>query len=262
MRLDDVAAGAAESRSRRFPDPEASRMRGCAAAALFVVNTWAGAVYVWPLPAVTAGVHSAPSSASGASIEPDVPSEPQPRRLEVTDPNPSHVEGPLKPGHGLAPPIPARPPLTAAALRRALGRSASFVEGRGGPLVSAFIDLDCAFCARLYDESRPLVDAGTLRVRWIPVALIGRSSLGFAAAILLAADRPHALAAAQRGSLAPIVPPGPLREAIAANNALLSVLASGLPATPLLLAERADGSFMAHLGLPPDLRSFAAAAAS
>jgi thiol:disulfide interchange protein DsbG len=152
---------------------------------------------------------------------------------------------------------PPKPVLGGADLQRALAQSAGFVEGDSGPIVSAFIDLNCTFCARLYDLSRAPIGRGRLRIRWIPVAVIGADSLERAAALLQARDRPRALAAAHQHQLALVAAPPPLREAIAANNALLSTLTSGRPATPVLLVQRADGSYAATAGVPDDLTAFA-----
>ena len=138
-------------------------------------------------------------------------------------------------------------------LERALARSASFIEGDAGPLVSIFIDPDCGFCARLYADSRRSISRGRLRVRWIPVAVLGPDSLAKAGALLEARDPRHLPRppSASSSSL-------PTRVAIEANNTLLSALTSGHPATPVLLMQRADGQFVARLGLPDDLDAFAA----
>ena len=46
------------------------------------------------------------------------------------------------------------------------------------------IDPNCIYCHLLFKELRPLIDAGQLQVRWVPVGLIKPSSPGKAAALL------------------------------------------------------------------------------
>ena len=142
----------------------------------------------------------------------------------------------------------------------ALAASAGFVEGEGGPLVTVFIDLSCGFCRELYERSRVPVDRGDLRIRWVPVAVLGVESLGRAAAVLQASDRPLALAAVQHRRLAAAEPTAAVREGIAANNAMLTMLMSGRVATPLVVARGADGRLHARIGIPDDLAAFAAGA--
>jgi len=47
-----------------------------------------------------------------------------------------------------------------------------------------FIDPNCIYCHLLSKELRPLIDAGKLQVRWVPIGLIKPTSLGKAAALL------------------------------------------------------------------------------
>ncbi len=61
-----------------------------------------------------------------------------------------------------------------------------FTLGRAGPLIVSFEDPNCMFCERLSRETAPLVQAGKLRVRVVPVAFLKPDSLGRAAAILQA----------------------------------------------------------------------------
>jgi len=148
--------------------------------------------------------------------------------------------------------------LTNAQLARALAQSAAFVEGDGGPVVTAFIDMSCPFCAALYAKSRGLVGGGRARMRWIPVAVIGPDSMSRAAAVLRSPDPIHALAAGYaRAPADPRPPSAQLQARIAANSALLSTVTDGRAMTPLLLVQRVDGSFSASAGMPADLLAFA-----
>jgi thiol:disulfide interchange protein DsbG len=46
------------------------------------------------------------------------------------------------------------------------------------------IDPNCIYCHLLFKELRPLIDAGKLQVRWVPVGFLKPTSLGKAAALL------------------------------------------------------------------------------
>ncbi len=155
---------------------------------------------------------------------------------------------------------PQRLALTNGQLARALVQSAGFIEGDAGPVVFAFVDMNCGFCGRLYDQSRSLVGRGSARVRWIPVAVIGLDSMARAAAVLQSPDSVRALAAMHAHALAGVSPTGELQGAILANNALLSAITSGRSVTPMLLIQRGDGSFSASAGLPESLADFVAGA--
>lgn len=162
---------------------------------------------------------------------------------------------------------PAAPPVAFASARgtvpwQALERSASFVEGNAGPLVVAFIDLDCPYCSQLWRRLRAPLAAGGLRVRWIPVAVADPDS-AVRAATLLQADDPVAALAAHQGRAGGLEPDRLVirsTEDIAANNALLATLSDGRPATPLLVSRAADGRSQKVVGLPADLPAFLAAA--
>lgn len=149
---------------------------------------------------------------------------------------------------------------------RAIESSASFVEGHAGPVVAAFIDLDCGYCSQLWRRVRAPLAAGRLRMRWIPVAVLAPDGRARAAALLHAAD-PVAALAAHESRTGPLLQP-PLRlphaaatsEDIAANNALLAVLTEGRLATPLLVARAADRAPRLMVGLSADLPTFLAEA--
>lgn len=139
---------------------------------------------------------------------------------------------------------------------RTLEVSASFVEGHAGPIVVAFIDLDCDFCSQLWRKVRAPLAAGRMRVRWIPVAVVQPAGAWRAAALLRAAD-PVAALAAHESRPHTAVTASPIGSAagddIAANNALLAVVTRGRPATPLLVWRAADLTLRLAPGLPQDL---------
>lgn len=176
-----------------------------------------------------------------------------------------HLRAPASPAptvEAVQPPRPAaRPPVTTGPVPwQAIESSASFVEGHAGPVVAAFIDLDCGYCSQLWRKVRAPLAAGRLRVRWIPVAVLAPGGAPRAAALLHAADPVAALAAREsRGEASPPPPHlGTISEDIAANNALLAALTDGRPATPLLVARGADRVPRATAGVPADLLAFLA----
>lgn len=146
---------------------------------------------------------------------------------------------------------------------RALETSASFVEGHAGPVVAAFIDLDCGYCSLLWRRLRAPLATGRVRVRWIPVAILSPDRAGRAAALLQATDPVAALAAHEsRARAAAVLPPSSafIADDIAANNALLAALTHGRPATPLLMSRGADLAPRAMPGVPQDLDALLASA--
>lgn len=102
-----------------------------------------------------------------------------------------------------------------------------FIEGTGGPLITAYIDANCAYCNQLWRNLRNHIGAGQVRVRWVPVAVIAPSSMTKAATIMQSADPLQVLT--EHG-----VTGAPVRESrptdattqrIEANNAMLRALA-------------------------------------
>jgi thiol:disulfide interchange protein DsbG len=72
----------------------------------------------------------------------------------------------------------------AATLLGKMGQATSISEGNGPHLIYVFFDPNCPYCHKLYEELRPYVKTGGLEVRWVPVGILTRTSLGKAAAIL------------------------------------------------------------------------------
>jgi thiol:disulfide interchange protein DsbG len=141
---------------------------------------------------------------------------------------------------------------------RSFEKSAGFVEGSAGPLITAFIDLNCGYCSRLWRQLRAPLAGGQLRVRWVPVAVLAPDSAGKAAALLQQSDPIQALAAhASRDAPLPVArASAAVADGIAANNALLELVTAGRPATPVLVARGADEQPYVAIGLPPDLAAF------
>lgn len=116
------------------------------------------------------------------------------------------------------PPFSARP--SEDRLAQAITRAQARADGVGGPTVHAFVDPGCTACLVLMERLAPLIVAGQVRVRWIPVQAVVSES--------------------------------PAAEPVRANTALLALL-SGSVATPTLAYRTQDGSLHIHVGSPPDL---------
>jgi thiol:disulfide interchange protein DsbG len=127
-------------------------------------------------------------------------------------------------------------------------------EGRGGPLVIAFIDPKCAYCNQLWRLTRQPIAEARLRVRWLPVAVLGDDSSRIAAAVLQSPQPLAVLAQHELGAqpLLPVAATEATREALLANEALLRLLAAGRTVTPVLVARGAQGPLVSP-GVPPDL---------
>ncbi len=127
------------------------------------------------------------------------------------------------------------------------------------------IDPNCIFCHNLYQEVQPLIDAGQLQVRWLPVAFRDPSSPGKAAAMLnagsdaaagklLAENEANFDTQTESGSLAPLQPDSKNASVTAAfdkvtqNTQFFSQ--AGFNGTPTILYKEANGNVMMVPGLP------------
>jgi thiol:disulfide interchange protein DsbG len=155
--------------------------------------------------------------------------------------------------HHLLPPV-----MAPVAFAQMVSKEAdSFVVGKAGPEITAFVDPNCIFCHEFYEQAKPLIAAGKLRVRFVVVGFLKPNSAAKAAAILGAKDPQSALAADERGfdtkteegGIQPMNHPSPaLREDVRKNTLLL--LKSGEMATPTLITcNRKTGLHVIH-GLP------------
>jgi thiol:disulfide interchange protein DsbG len=96
--------------------------------------------------------------------------------------------------HGLVP-----KPMPANLLAKGMLQAPGFLWGHKGPLVTAFLDPNCIFCHEFWEEAQPLVDAGKLRVKVVPVGFLKPTSLPKAATILMQKDPENAWAANEAG---------------------------------------------------------------
>lgn len=149
-------------------------------------------------------------------------------------------------------------------IKQAVDGSEGFVEGTNGPIVTAFVDYNCGFCRELYQRSRQHVAQGMLRIKWVPVAILGDTSLPKAAAVLGYREAGSNLAnpvkgmnLAENGQLPPVMSvSGAMKTTIDANGAVLNLLSGGEARTPMLVVNQPDGTFKVAPGLPQDLMAF------
>ena len=135
--------------------------------------------------------------------------------------------------------------------------------GSGPRVVDVFFDPNCPYCHELYEDLRPWIGSQGLRLRWIPVAVLARSSEGKAAAMLQAADPARALArneseygrnprAGSGGGLVPATRVTPAtREELARNLKVLHA-AGAYFAFPMMVWRNPSGQARMFLGAPRD----------
>lgn len=160
-------------------------------------------------------------------------------------------------------------PTSAATMAGKAAHAASFVLGTSGPEITAFVDPNCIFCHKFYEEAKALIEAGKLRVRYVVVAFLKPSSAPKAAAILGATDPAAAMAenekgfdtVTEEGGVAPAQNPAAATLSAVENNTRL-LGESGEMATPTLIYCNQKGEptlvhgldkesfkdFVAHIG--------------
>ncbi len=136
-----------------------------------------------------------------------------------------------------------------------------FVLGHSGPMLAVFMDPNCIFCHKFYEDMQPELAAGKVRLKVLPVAFLKPSSLPKAVAILSAKDPGIAWAVneaefnskAEEGGIKPAKNIHvPALGAIVANSRLLA--STGEVATPTVVAcNKAGHPVMWHGVTPADL---------
>lgn len=125
-------------------------------------------------------------------------------------------------------------------------KAAWLAEGKNERIVYVFFDPNCAGCHFLYQSLRPLIRAGEVQVRWIPVAVVDDTSVGKAAAILKAADPLSALAynedhyQPENGGIEEEFPDDATEQRLRANTRILSELP--IPVVPTMIFADANGN--------------------
>ncbi len=155
----------------------------------------------------------------------------------------------LAPASALAAPTPS--------LWGLLAKTDYIQVGTGGPIAYDFFDPNCPYCAITYKLEQPYLRTGELRIRYVPVGFITRSSLPKAAAILTAKNPAQALAEnfqpmpkSDRGA----IPPLPrvslrLKFALLANQSILERV--GLSIVPDLFYRTKQGKVEIIRGIFP-----------
>ena len=118
-----------------------------------------------------------------------------------------------------------------------------------------FFDANCPYCHFTWQALQPYENVG-LQVKWIPVAVLGESSLPKAVALMTAKDRKTAFHAMQEGFVpgkrtpAPsAVPASPaITEAIQRNGALMEKF--GISGTPGIVWKDNSGKIQVKGGMP------------
>lgn len=120
------------------------------------------------------------------------------------------------------------------------------------PNVVFFMDPNCIFCHREFEQMKPLVDAGKLVVRVVPVGFLKASSIGKAEAVLNGGV-PAFLKnengfddGTEEGGIAPMND-APDSQSVQSSTQLLSRLEGGRIATPFLLVRQGN-SWRPHMG--------------
>lgn len=140
-------------------------------------------------------------------------------------------------------------------------KAPGFVWGTGGPLIAAFLDPNCIFCHKLYGEIAPLVNAGKLRVKIVPVGFLKADSLAKATTIMMSANpskewaysEAHYNVAAEEGGVVPVKALSQkVENEIKGNTALLE--STGELATPTVVSCR-GGQETTWKGLPVSINS-------
>ncbi|MGH8161591.1 MAG: thiol:disulfide interchange protein DsbG [Gammaproteobacteria bacterium] len=131
-------------------------------------------------------------------------------------------------------------------------------EGAKHPrrIVYVFLDPNCPYCWMLWKAVQKYYKQG-VQARYVPVAILGGSSLGKAAAILAAKDPRKALRknesgfAHHSGAITPLKKiPDKLKDEIGRNNALF--LRFGFNGTPAMVWKNSEGAVKTADGLPQD----------
>ncbi|RMD68839.1 MAG: hypothetical protein D6819_08395 [Gammaproteobacteria bacterium] len=86
-----------------------------------------------------------------------------------------------------------------------LGRLGYLQEGSGEAILYAFIDPECPHCLALVPRLKALAKAGRAVVRWVPVGLLGPSSLTKAAYLLGRKDPEDLLAVMETRDVRPLL---------------------------------------------------------
>ena len=127
------------------------------------------------------------------------------------------------------------------------------------PLMYVYLDSNCSYCNKLWNEIRPYVESGKVHVRWALLSFLKTTSTGRGAAILAANNRAAALAEnetrfdhkTEEGGI-PELSPVPIEIGSALQTHTQQMNDAGGVGTPTLVIHRKDGWSIAY-GDPKDL---------
>jgi len=128
-------------------------------------------------------------------------------------------------------------------------------DGDANRVIYAFMDPNCPFCHRFYEDSRDWVESGQVQIRHIMVGVLREDSLP-KSATLLSADDPSTALARHEANFddGGVTPSDSLSEAaqtqVQRNNELMSQL--GIRGTPSVFYRTEDGEIALARGLPRD----------
>ena len=154
------------------------------------------------------------------------------------------------------------PQQLAGAMLHEMAQTTAVILGSGPRVVDVFFDPNCPYCHELYEDLQPWIGRQGLELRWIPVAVLARSSEGKAAAVLQASDPARALArneseygrnprAGSGGGLVPEPVAPATREELARNLKVLHA-AGAYFAFPMMVWRDSSGKAQMFLGSPRD----------
>ena len=132
------------------------------------------------------------------------------------------------------------------------------------PPLYVFADPNCIYCNQFWNDVRPFVTSGKVRIHWAMVSFLKPSSAGRATAILTAKDRLAAFTldeskfdkANEEGGIPP-VDPMPAEVHGALTNHISEMYSTGGQGTPLLVFY-SGGRWYSPEGLPKDMKGFVA----
>lgn len=130
------------------------------------------------------------------------------------------------------------------------GEAASVVVGKASAKaeISVLFDANCGYCKLLTRLLAPSVAAGELRIRYVPVAIMGDDSDGKGAALLAAKDPDATVSKFLKPKSGPTSADVALLAKVKANTALMSKF--GFSGTPAVLYKDKAGTLMVSNGLP------------
>lgn len=145
-------------------------------------------------------------------------------------------------------------PMTEKAWKR-LEQSAWIGDGSADAprVVYAFVDPNCPYCNKFWNDARPWVAAGKVQLRHVIVAILTDTSAGKAAALLSAKDPQAALARHEQQRASGGIKPlsrisASVRAQLDANQQLMEQL--GASATPSIFYKDAEGKLQNMQGAP------------